>query len=76
MNTLSVVTFIMAGQLHISSDKIKPESHLIRDLGVDSLDMVAVAAACRDELGVELPDRSIYEMPTVADVVKFIDDHR
>lgn len=76
MDTFSVIKFVTAGQLCVSAEDITMESKFVDDLGADSLDMVALAVHCKDELGVILPDKLMYKMTTVGDVVRYIDEHR
>lgn len=76
MDTFSVVKFITAGQLCISPEDITMESKFVADLGADSLDMDALAIQCRDELGVTLPDKLMYKITTVGDIVRYIDEHK
>ncbi len=42
------------------------------DLGMTSFDMVQLACAVEDEFDVEIPDRAIKDIKTIADVVLFI----
>lgn len=76
MDTFTIVKFITAGQLTVSPDIITLESKFVDDLGADSLDMVALSIACRDEIGVTLPDKLMYKMTTVGDVIRYIDEHK
>ena len=76
MDTFTIVKFITAEQLTVSPDIITLESKFVDDLGADSLDMVALSIACRDEIGVTLPDKLMYKMTTVGDVIRYIDEHK
>ena len=40
----------------IDNDELTPESHFIKDLGLDSLDHVEIIIAMEDEFGFQIPD--------------------
>ena len=40
----------------IDNEKLTPESHFIKDLGLDSLDHVEIIIAMEDEFGFQIPD--------------------
>jgi acyl carrier protein len=49
------VADIIAETSDISRDTIKPESHAINDLGIDSLDFLDIAFAIDKAFGIKLP---------------------
>lgn len=53
-------------------DLVSPTSNLF-DLGFDSLRLVAMVGWVREQFGVELPLRSFFEQPTVAELVATIE---
>ena len=61
---------IAVNQIGIDEDKVKPESDIIKDLGLDSLDIVDMLMYVEEEFGVSIDDGDVAEMKTVADVVK------
>jgi len=63
---------IIADQLGISVDQIKPESKFVDDLGADSLDVVELIMAFEEEFGVEIPDEDAEKIATVQDVLDYI----
>lgn len=66
---------IIAEQLEIDDDDITPDSDIMDDLGADSLDVVDLVMSIEDEFEIEVPDEAVEEMKTVADAVKYIEDH-
>ncbi len=64
---------IAVNRIGIDEDKVKPESDIIKDLGLDSLDIVDMLMYVEEEFGVSIDDGDVAEMKTVADVVKFIE---
>jgi len=63
---------IIADQLGVSVDQIKPESKFVDDLGADSLDVVELIMAFEEEFGVEIPDEDAEKISTVQDVLNYI----
>lgn len=47
---------------------VAPESRLVEDLGIDSLDLVGVVLQVQDRFGIELPDDDVARVRTVADL--------
>lgn len=47
---------IAAGQLGLSPEKVRPESHLIEDLNCDSLDMIELIMEIEDEFALTMPE--------------------
>lgn len=62
---------IMAAQLNIPKEKIKPETRILEDLSADSLDMIEMITEMESEFGISISDEQIAAMHTVADVVSF-----
>jgi acyl carrier protein len=54
-STFETVASIIAETCDISRDTIKPESHAIDDLGIDSLDFLDIAFAIDKAFGIKLP---------------------
>ena len=72
----SKVKGIIAEQLGVGEDEIKPESSFIEDLGADSLDIVELVMAMEEEFEVEIPDEEAENIKTVKDAVGYIMEHR
>jgi acyl carrier protein len=54
-STFDTVANIIAETCDIPRDTIKPESHAINDLGIDSLDFLDVAFAIDKAFGIKMP---------------------
>jgi acyl carrier protein len=53
--TYEQVAEIIARSCDVERSEIEPEKHLIRDLGLDSIDLYDVAFAIEAKFGIELP---------------------
>jgi len=70
------VKSIIADQLGVGEDEIKPESSFIDDLGADSLDIVELVMAMEEEFEVEIPDEEAENIKTVGDAINYINTHK
>jgi acyl carrier protein len=70
------VRSIVAEQLGVGEDEIKPESSFIEDLGADSLDIVELVMAMEEEFEVEIPDDEAENIKTVGDAINYINTHK
>jgi acyl carrier protein len=54
-STFDTVSKIIAETCDIAPETIKPESHAINDLGIDSLDFLDIAFAIDKTFGIKMP---------------------
>ncbi|MDP3859635.1 MAG: acyl carrier protein [Stagnimonas sp.] len=66
---------IIAEQLSVSEDQIKPESAFVEDLGADSLDTVELVMALEEEFEIDIPDEEAEKIRTFQDVLSYIKTH-
>jgi acyl carrier protein len=52
---------------------ISETSHLVADLGIDSLGVMETVADIEDKFGLTIPDDALRQVETVADVAKAIE---
>ncbi len=67
---------IIADQLGVGEEEIKPTSSFIEDLGADSLDIVELVMAMEEEFEVEIPDEEAENIKTVQDAINYINTHK
>ncbi|HEU4383226.1 MAG TPA: acyl carrier protein [Anaeromyxobacteraceae bacterium] len=75
-NVEQKVKGIIAEQLGVSEEEIKPTSSFIEDLGADSLDIVELVMAMEEEFEVEIPDEEAENIKTVQDAINYINTHK
>ena len=66
---------IIATQLGMDANKIKPESDIINALGLDSLDIVELVMTLEEKWNIVADDEDIKTLKTVADVVRYIENN-
>ena len=75
MSVENRVKSIIADQLGVDEEQIKPESKFIEDLGADSLDIVELIMAMEEEFQTEIPDEDAETIRTVGDAVNYVQTH-
>lgn len=75
-NIESQVIDIIVEQLGVDREKVTPEAKFIDDLGADSLDTVELVMTFEEKFSLEVPDEDAEKLRSVADVVKYIEEHK
>ena len=70
---LEKIKDIMEEELGKDRNEVTLESDIIKDLGLDSLDIVTLIMAVEDEYGFTADDDEIAALKTVGDVVNYIE---
>lgn len=68
------VLALVATQLNIPRDDMRPERKLRDDLGADSLDMIEIAIKLEEELGVIVQPEEAAELETVGDALALAEE--
>ena len=76
MSVEAKVKTIIAEQLGVGEDEIKADSAFIEDLGADSLDIVELMMARKEEFEIEIPNKKTEHIKTVKDTINFINEHK
>ncbi len=71
---LEKIKDILENELGKDRNEITLDSDIIKDLGLDSLDIVTLIMAVEDEYGFTADDDEIVNLKTVGDVVKYIEN--
>ena len=65
---------VVAEQLGVKIEEIKPEASFTDDLGADSLDAVELIMALEEKFGIEIPDEDAEKLKTVNDAIRYIEE--
>jgi acyl carrier protein len=64
---------MLAKQLNIKPETIRPESEVVKDLGADSLDVVELLISLEDSYGISIPEEDMENFKTVQDIVNMLE---
>jgi len=67
---------IIAEQLVVDADTIKPESNIIDDLKADSLAIVEMLMAIEEKFDVSVPDEDVPTLKTVQDIANYVESKK
>lgn len=66
------ITLILKDRFVTAQDRIKLESSLRTDLGLDSLDIIEFVLLLEDEFGIQISDRDADRLDTVEQVARLV----
>jgi len=66
---------MVAEQLGVKEEDVKPDSSFVDDLGADSLDTVELIMALEEEFDTEIPDEDAEKLATVQDAIDYINNN-
>ncbi len=61
-------------QLGIASTAVSPDAHFMRDLGMDSLDIVDLLMRLETGFGLSISDDQMSDIHTVGDAIRFLSE--
>lgn len=74
MTTYERVIEVIVNQLSVEKDTLTPETSLLGDLEIDSLDVVELLMNFEEEFDVSINDEASENIKTIEDVVTYIDN--
>ena len=66
---------VICRYVDIDPAKLSAETNIRSELGLNSLELINIAVAIEDEFDVEIPDREVMNIETLADAVKIIEKY-
>jgi acyl carrier protein len=70
-----VVKDLIAAELRVNREDLCPDTHLMKDLGADSLDALNIALRLEEAFKIKIPDDAIPNFLTVKDIVRGVGEH-
>lgn len=71
---LEKIRDILVEYVEVSRDEITENAKLVADLGLSSMDVMDVVVAFEEEFQVEIPDRKLQEILTIADMIRLLEE--
>jgi acyl carrier protein len=62
---------IMKGSIQVP-DEIRDDTHMVKDLGADSLDLLEVMMAVENTFQIKIPDKEFPQLMTVGGAIAYI----
>ncbi len=66
---------VICRYVDVDPAKITEDTNIRSDLGLNSLELINIAVAIEDEFDLEIPDREVGNIETLADAVKIIEKY-
>lgn len=67
------VRAVIADQMKLDLEKIKPEASFTEDLGADSLTNVEMVMALEEKFEIDIPDEDSQKIATVNDAIRYVE---
>ncbi len=67
---------LMAETLDVPAEKLNEKTNLVKDLEIESLDLVDLVAAFEEKFEIEIADKDIKNLQTVGDIIAYAEKHR
>lgn len=64
---------LLARQMEIPEERITPDTHVIEDLGADSLDMMELVTNIEEEYKIIITDEAVASLFTLREISEFIE---
>ena len=65
---------LLVEELSIKAEDITPESELVSDLGINSLELADLVLLCEEKFDIEIGDDVIHKFITVGDVADYLSE--
>ncbi len=72
---IEIVNEFLIDEFEIEESVLKPDAHLINDLGIESLDFVDIVVIIEKEFGFKVKREDITQVRTLNDMYLYIDKH-
>lgn len=56
-------------------ENVTPQSNLVTDFGLSSLDLAEIVCDIEDEFDLEIPEKDLVRIKTIQDIYDYIDTH-
>jgi acyl carrier protein len=73
---IELLTEEIACRARIDPAQVKPDAHLMRDLGISSLDLLSVLACAEKELSMHFPDELLGELTSLNNIIEAVQAHQ
>ncbi len=65
---------VLVKELHVPSSSIAPQADFMKDLGLDSLDLIELTMAMEEEFGMEIQDEEAQKIMTIPQLLELLEE--
>ncbi len=66
---------LISSSVQVNAEAVVPSAHFVKDLGLDSLDVVELGLALEEEFAIEIPDADAEGLLSIPDAVAYLSTH-
>lgn len=67
---------ILEEYVDLKDMKITEDTDLKNELDINSIELAELICAVEDEFDIEIPNKDVYDMNTLGDVIRFLESHQ
>ena len=67
---------LLVEEYDLDSNAIKPESSFVNDLKLNSLELADLVVTCEDAFEIEIDEKDIHTLQTIADLMEYIEKQK
>ncbi|MDD6146275.1 MAG: acyl carrier protein [Oscillospiraceae bacterium] len=67
---------ILEEYVDLKGEKITEDTDLKNELDINSIELAEIICAVEDEFDIEIPNKDVYDMNTLGDVIRFLESHQ
>ncbi|MDD6011225.1 MAG: phosphopantetheine-binding protein [Oscillospiraceae bacterium] len=67
---------ILEEYVDLKDMKITEDTDLKNELDINSIELAEIICAVEDEFDIEIPNKDVYDMNTLGDVIRFLESHQ
>ena len=71
-NVFEKIQGIIAGAADLDKEEIQPDSNMVYDIGLSSVEMLSLLSTIENEFSIRIPEKAIRTFVTIQDIVDYV----
>ncbi|MBE6689087.1 MAG: acyl carrier protein [Ruminococcaceae bacterium] len=67
---------LLVEEYDLDANAVKPESSFVNDLKLNSLELADLVVTCEDAFEIEIEEKDIHTLQTIADLMEYIEKQK
>ena len=67
---------LLVEEYDLEKDLVKPESAFVNDLKLNSLELADLVVTCEEHFEIEIDEKDIHTLQTIADLIEYIEKQK